>query len=214
MEYSKNIKWNKVKALFGGSFDPPHLGHLEAVRGILKNPGIQSVIILPTGNPPHKKARASLKHRIEMTRLNFSSLSKSVQISTFEAEDKPSYTYFTLLTLKQQYTHLAFILGSDQLKQLPSWYRFPEVLKLCHWIVLKREGTTEAEYKTRMESFKQWAHFQSFPTAAPAISSTSIRESIAKTGRVPPGVLVPEVLEYLENHSLYGMGGGESLWFP
>ncbi len=142
-------RWAEVSALFGGRFDPPHLGHAEAVEGLLKSPGVKEVILLPAGNPSYKPTLASAAERLEMLQI----LSrcprlrdKPVRIDSYEVDQsqrwpaKPTYTIETLLSLRAQgLQHLAFVLGRDQFQALPSWHRFPEVLGLCHWIVLERQ---------------------------------------------------------------------------
>src|SRR3954447_18077682 len=64
-------RWSEVTAVFGGRFDPPHLGHREAVRGLFERPGVSRVVILPSASPPHKPTWASAENRAEMASLNF-----------------------------------------------------------------------------------------------------------------------------------------------
>jgi len=228
------LNWNEVTALFGGTFDPPHLGHREAIRGLFANPGIKRVLILPSALPPHKKLTASTEDRIEMTRLAFASefqnpfpLEVSVdtrEITRAERTGRPSYTIETLQDLRREISNLAFVIGADQLRDLPKWHRFPEVLQLSHWIVLERKPQGEAMIKKTLQEWQgsgliradrengSWqicsgnTVLKSIPTLAPALSSTEIREVIGKTGSPPPGTLPPAVLSYLKKRRVYGTG--------
>lgn len=157
-------RWGDVTALFGGRFDPPHLGHREAVRGLFNYPGVKRVIVLPSATPPHKRAIASAEQRAEMSKLNFQSTPSEAfppecEVSLFELEKslkdptQASYTYDTLTELKQKLGPIAFVIGTDQLEQFSTWHRFPEILSLSHWIILERKGAhQDAIHKT----LKEW----------------------------------------------------------
>jgi nicotinate-nucleotide adenylyltransferase len=142
-------RWNEITGIFGGRFDPPHLGHREAVRGVFKNPGIKQVLIIPAALTLHKKSWATAEQRAEMARLNFQStpshpFPSEIEIDLRELQraqknpSLPSYSYDTLLELRPIYGEIAFIIGTDQLIQLEKWNRFPHLLTLCHWIILQR----------------------------------------------------------------------------
>jgi nicotinate (nicotinamide) nucleotide adenylyltransferase len=203
------LNWREVTAIFGGTFDPPHLGHREAVASLFKVPGVGRVFVSPAATPPLKASRASTEARIAMTRLAFAGL-PDVTIDLREIERakkdpaKPSYSFDTLLELKREIPgkQLAFVLGTDQAARLPSWHRYPEILDLCHWIVLKRKGSPASP------PFGD-SRFTVCETDASAASSTAIREAIAKTGKPPENTLMPEVQSYLKLHRIYGTSGGE-----
>src|SRR5688572_17471371 len=113
-----NVNWSEVTAIFGGAFDPPHLGHREAVEGILRNPGVRNVIILPTGDPPLKETRTPAEHRLAMARLGFANLreglSYRVEIDDRETRrpaGRPSYTIDTIRELRRDLGRtLAFVI--------------------------------------------------------------------------------------------------------
>lgn len=138
--------------IFGGRFDPPHLGHLEALEGVVRDLRPRRVLVLPTGRAGHKPCVASGTQRIEMLKLVLAAstdraLKQVVQIDDREIRradrvpTDPTYSYDTLLELGQAYggpSSLGFVIGVDQLEGLTRWHRFPEVLALSHWIVLER----------------------------------------------------------------------------
>lgn len=141
--------------------------------------------------------------------------------------DHPTYTFETLLDLRRHCPHLAFVIGTDQLQKLHTWHRFPEILSLSHWIVLNRKldpsaGPTieapavlaqwEASGLVRSEG-NGWrigpageTYLGIFETPAPQLSSTRIRESLARSGEPPEGSLLPEVQAYLMRRGIYGTG--------
>ena len=223
--------------MFGGRFDPPHLGHREAVRGLFSNPGVKEVLVIPAATPPHKAAFSSAKHRAAMAHLGFSStfadpFPSEVRVSEIELErsqqnpTKPSYSFDTLNELKKSYSQLAFVIGTDQLAQLHTWHRFPDLLGLCHWIVLIRQDakTPDLNEKAR-ETLQAWqgsgliqgagdsnwkiskysTHLTLVPTLAPPVSSTQIREVISRSGQPPEDTLLPSVQAYLKENKIYGI---------
>jgi nicotinate-nucleotide adenylyltransferase len=226
-------RWNEVTAVFGGRFDPPHLGHREAVRGLFSFPRVNRVLVIPSATPPHKPAFASSEDRLDLTKINFSPVSQNaypaeVIVNSCELDrakrspQSPTYTYDTLAELKTQFPQLAFVIGADQLAQFSSWYRFLDLFVSCHWIVLERKPNgnqtsqqTLAEWHAsnliRPVSSHTWqlrgsSYFMTLvPTDAPAISSTQIRETLSKEGIPPANTLLPEVWAHLKQRKLYGI---------
>lgn len=229
---SMQLPWHELTAFFGGSFDPPHLSHLQAVQGLFENPGVGRIGILPSGHPPLKNTSTSSLHRLKMVQLTFESLKDRVFIEDFEiskvsASHLRTYTYDTLQALGKKYDarKIAFTMGVDQLELWPQWHRFPEVLKLAHWIILARKpGGLEQGFqalsqleasglirkKTTHDSGGTWEVTAServltlVETPAPSLSSTRIRETLEKTGEPPLHALPPRVVEYLKENQLYG----------
>jgi len=225
---TKEIRWDTVHALFGGSFDPPHRGHLEAVQGLLQNPGVAKVWILPSGNHPFKNSTTSAQHCLAMTKLTFKN-QPGTEVSDYEVlnavQDQPTYTYQTLLDWKQKLSPLAFVIGSDQLENFSQWARFPDILGYVHWIILNRkEGNDDSlrvlqQWKEsnlmsaisgRSQSWMTRIAGQSptqirlVETPARAISSSEVRRQYALTGKPPESAILPAVQDYLKVNHLYG----------
>lgn len=222
------VRWQEVTAAFGGTFDPPHLGHQNAVRGLFEAPGVQRVLVLPSPVPPHKPSVATVEQRTEMARLAFAksaypAFAEGVSLDLRELArplGRPSYTYDTLMELRRESPRLAFVIGTDQLEKISTWYRFPEVLTLSNWIVLERKPEGQAEAARglshltgsgilRPSDAQEWQTatgtvLKLVSTQAPRLSSTSIREAIALTGQPPENSLPPAVLAYLKLHRIYG----------
>jgi nicotinate-nucleotide adenylyltransferase len=223
--------WKNTTAIFGGRFDPPHLGHREAVLGLLESPGVENVLVIPTGSPPHKKTFLSIQDRAELCRLNFTFaeplLAQRIQLDFQELDrassfpQTPSYSFDTLKRLQAKKLNLAFVLGSDQLTYLPKWHRFPEILDLCHWIVLGRKPHGLAKARQTLQDWQEqalikeiaphyWVNLRSAKTCfhltstqATQCSSTEIRHFLSQKGAPPPHTLLSEVDTYLKKHALY-----------
>ena len=128
-------------ALFGGSFDPPHTGHVEIVDEALKELNITKLIILPTFVNPFKTdsfAPSSLRFRWLQTL--FKNHAK-VEVSDFEsAKDRSTYTIESVQHFKKLHNEIYFIIGADNLKQLDKWHRFDELTSLVTWVVATRDA--------------------------------------------------------------------------
>ena len=235
---AETVDWSRVTAVLGGAFDPPHRGHRQVVQGLFLNPGIRDVCVVPSATPPDKTPRIPAEARLELTRLNFlehdseTPIDGPVRVDPRELErarlsGRPSYSFDTLQELKRETPHLAWVIGSDRLGTLPQWHRFPELLGLCHWLVLERKPASQSEAElepvlrqwqgsglirpaTGPGSDRRWVlpggrtFLQVVPTPAQAVSSTQIRESLARTGQEPAGSLLPGVSDQLKRMKLYG----------
>lgn len=204
-------------AVFGGRFDPPHLSHVRVVQELLEDVGFGEVWIIPTGHSAYKPPQAAAAHRLELARLAFGELPHVRVLDLEVLRPGNTYTADTLRALPRGREYY-FVLGTDQLAQLPQWHDFPAVLGLCNWWVLTRqEGgapqapsgmitrwETEGPYSVgRLSAFLQ-RRLIIAPTQAAALSSTGIRRSLALEGTIPPETLPTAVEEYLKRHRLYG----------
>jgi len=228
-------RWSEITALFGGRFDPPHLGHNEAIQGLFEHPGVREVLVMPSGSPPHKAAVAPDALRLQMARAAFLGGPHPVAVSDIEIERTrrtglPGYAFDTLQELnRDRGRNLAFVIGADQLRDLPKWHRFPEVLSLSHWIVLERKPDGAAVIAEALAGLQgsgllrprpEWTHrgcpaFEISPatgraliicpTQARELSSTRIREALARREKLDEQPLAPEVREWIRKQRLYGM---------
>jgi len=128
--------------IFGGAFDPPHIGHVNLALFAAKELGLDKVIVIPTGESPHKSASsAPYADRLEMARLAFARYNYNFEISDIENKPGKSYTVDTLREIKPLYLNdsLFLIIGGDMLIYFKKWYRYKEILGLCTVAAAARE---------------------------------------------------------------------------
>lgn len=223
-----NPNWSETTAVFGGTFDPPHLGHRIAAFQLFHEPGFARVKIIPAALPPLKTATTPSKHRLEMVKRTFEPKAgepREIEIDTRELDresnGKPSYTFDTIQELKTNGLKFAIVLGTDQLETLPKWHRFPEILGLCPWVILERKPNASARIEKMLKEFEASGLLRrigdrrfalpgnqtltQIPTPAPELNSTEIRRQIALNGAIPENQLAPRVEAYLKEHGLYGI---------
>ena len=130
-------------AIYGGSFNPMHIGHEKIVDYVLKNLDMDKIIIIPVGIPSHRENNLEESDtRLKICREIFKSNEK-VEVSDIEIKsERKSYTYDTLLKLIQIYdkdNEFFEIIGEDSLKNLKTWKNYKELLNLCKFIVFRRK---------------------------------------------------------------------------
>ncbi|MFW5721935.1 MAG: nicotinate (nicotinamide) nucleotide adenylyltransferase [Desulfohalobiaceae bacterium] len=129
--------------ILGGSFNPVHNGHLRVAVEALEQVGLDRVELLPASIPPHKTTEDMLPFAVRCRLLELSaSLHTGLRVNPIEGErEGPSYTRDTLAIYRREHpgAELFFILGADDFQDLPSWYRWQELLTMTNFIVVGRE---------------------------------------------------------------------------
>lgn len=187
-------------ALLGGSFDPPHLGHVYMTLAVLQRTDIHEVWVLPCADHVDKSDQAPFKERIKMCRLAFSHL-RNVHVSEVEAHlPKPNYTVDTLqaLTSSRPEWEWFFVVGQDLLEDIPSWSRAEELTDLATLMVVPRQGYPAVDAP---EEAGEPIHVD-ISVQLPEMSSTTIRKVLRRGGRAD-GFLDRWVAEYVVEKSLY-----------
>jgi len=151
------MKISKSIGIFGGAFDPVHIGHIIPIMELRARYSLDKVIYIPTFIPNSKKnIEATPEQRLEM--LEISLQNRECEIDRREIDSQGiSYTIDTLNSIKQDFPDykLIIIIGQDNLVTLPEWKDFGEVLSLCNIIVMKRQTSTEMKHsQKRLETLK------------------------------------------------------------
>jgi nicotinate-nucleotide adenylyltransferase len=184
--------------IFGGTFDPPHLGHLIAAEKVRELCKLDQILFIPVFAPPHKSGRAILSagHRAEMTRLATLGNDRFAVSDIEIKREGNSYTIDTLEQLANQETELSLIIGYDQLAMFKTWRRYQDILALSHVIVVARSGSEtliDPDLLGRVLLIE-------LPLIE--IASTNIRERVREGRSIR--YLVPEpVREYIAREELY-----------
>ena len=204
-----NIHHKKDIAVFGGSFDPIHLGHLHLAELVREEFSLSEIIFMPSGLPAHKElsGQASGKQRYEMVRLATNS-NLRFRVSRLEL-DRAGYTYTvdTLRELRQTLSEddtLYFIIGADSLVQMHKWKDPEKLFALCQIIAIDRPGVSDEKTEAAISNLTEHygAKIQMLKMATFPISSTKIRERAGK-GLSLKYLITDEVLEYILKHGLY-----------
>lgn len=210
---------NSIIGILGGTFNPPHFGHLRLAEDVAYVHGLSRVIFMPSLIPPHKGPRwiAQPSDRLEMTRKACEG-NLLFEVSDLElGMEGPSYTVNTLRILKQQNLRAHFILGTDSLKEISQWKDYDQLFTLSDFIVVKRPGIDFAaawaevpqqvrkRFRTEGDTlvYDECNTISVSPVEGLNISSTRIR-SLLKEGR-SIRYLVPEAVRlYIAENELYG----------
>ena len=147
--------------LYGGTFDPPHFGHLYPLQSVADKLNIDSISLLPASIPALKKAVSSATHRLAMTRLLIAQDDR-LKLDTTELErEGPSYTINTLQHLKSLHPRhkIVFIIGQDALANIHLWHNWRSLFDYCHLLVMTRPNTAYLETnKVASNLYKFYTH--------------------------------------------------------
>jgi nicotinate-nucleotide adenylyltransferase len=193
--------------LFGGTFDPPHVGHLILASEAKSQLELTRVLWTVTPEPPHKQDQSitPLEHRLAMVKLAIQD-NPSFELSEIELERPgPHYTVDTirLLAQKNPDAQIVPIIGGDSLHDLPTWHQPQEFLYAAHWVgVMRRPGeeTNLDALERELPGIRSKVHYVDAPLLE--IASHEIRERVA-TGKPFRYYLPQPVYDYINEHHLY-----------
>jgi nicotinate-nucleotide adenylyltransferase len=181
--------------ILGGSFNPPHLGHLLIASDVCRYLGLEKVLFVPAARPPHKTIDdgTPAKVRLEMTRLAIAG-DPRFDVSTVEIDGDLVYTLDTVAAVRQEYDgyRLYFVMGSDSLLQFETWHQPNAILSLCRLAVALRPGDDPHEVDAVARSLGKGFAIV-FKTAMIDISSHDIRNRVRRGD--PIRYLVPPAVE-------------------
>ena len=200
--------------VYGGTFNPPHLGHLTAARAVFELLGLDLLLLIPAGLPPHKELPAgspTAEQRLEMTRLAGEQLGLGDKVRTLDIELERggrSFTSDTLAQLKAQYpdSELWLLMGTDMFLTLQAWHEPEKILSLAGIAAFGRteEDTEELFSAQREYLYKTYPQARIFTLTIPGVidvSSTELREKLAKGQG--GNLLAPAVYGYILREGLY-----------
>ena len=197
-----DAKTNRL-AIYGGAFDPIHNGHLVTIAQLLASGGVDSVVVVPSGDRPDKKISVSAADRLAMTRVAIEEAfpnDSRVSVSDIHATGKVGYGTIDLVEhfMKQPDTAPCVVIGQELLGDLSAWREISRLKSLTSFLVIRRPGTAGPELPKDMA-----ASWLSSPyEAGVLVSSTTIRAMLAQ-GLSCSGLLPPSVLAYCRSHALY-----------
>lgn len=192
--------------IMGGTFDPIHLGHIHMARTALTNLHLDRVLMLPTGNPPHKPDITPAEDRYRMVCAACAGLDGLEPCRDEIDRTGVIYTVDTLSILHEKYprAELFYLIGTDTLMELQKWRRYEKVLTLCTFVVCPRHSAHSAEMleKERRRLMGMGGHFVTLEMVEMDVSSTEVRNAI-RQGCYPLLLPLP-VYQYAVTAGLYG----------
>ena len=195
-----NIVKDKI-VLVGGTFNPPHLAHTKLACKVKSALDADRLIMIPNNHFPVKGncVLACAEDRLRLVEL--SAEGHNIEVSGIEVDKKEvSYAYNTIKYFKERYLEdeIFFVVGSDCVSRLHTWYNIDEILDICTFVVVQRVGHSleniPKEYSSRVKVLY---------LDIPDISSTKVRNLIKEGNEMYSYYLDPKVYEYIDSHGLY-----------
>ncbi|MGE8206172.1 nicotinate-nucleotide adenylyltransferase [Heyndrickxia sp. NPDC080065] len=187
----------KRVGILGGTFDPPHIGHLIVANEVCQSLQLDEIRFMPNQEPPHKKRNSKVTNEDRKTMISLSITDHpyfAMELIEFEREG-PSYTYDTISFLKERESDVEFyfIIGADMIEYLPNWYNIEQLSNIIQFVGVNRPGHShETKYPI--------LHVQ-IPDIN--LSSSAIRNKI-KNKQSIKYLVNDDVIEYIKEHNLYG----------
>lgn len=197
----------KRVGIFGGTFDPIHMGHMIVAETIMDEFALDRVVFIPAAEPPHKQGReiSSAKHRYMMTLLATCS-NPRFNVSDIELRRSgPSYSKDTLAELTKQHgsdNDFYFIVGADSIVSLHTWNRPDELLRMCHIVGASRPGCMPDMTEIRQHFGELAEKIHCLETPELEISSTDIRQRV-RDGKTIRYIVPDAVEQYIYKERLY-----------
>ena len=195
-------------ALFGGTFDPPHRGHLAIATAAADDFRLDRVLFAPAGRQPLKPEAHSAPYldRLSMAMLvcEHDHRFKPSSLDAPNPNGKPNYTVDTLTMLRALYPKATLfnLVGADSFLGLPHWHEPVRLLELAEWIVVSRPGFSFDSLATSGLTPQERSRVHLVEAVHDGISATELRQRL-HDGDNCEGLILPEVLDYIRTHNLY-----------
>ena len=194
--------------IYGGTFSPPHNGHIKAAKAFMEQMWLDFLYVIPTATPPHKEMEVAVdaKHRLAMTRLAFSGID-GIYVSDMEIQrGGKSYTVDTLRELSGEDRRLFLLCGTDMVLTLDQWRSPDEIFKLSYPVYIRRDNDRSLDepivqkiaqyYKTYGKAVRR------IVTEPLELSSQEVRSALS-SGRDISSLVPPAVEKYIKDNHLY-----------
>ena len=215
-----------IIAIYGGTFDPFHNGHLRMAIEAREMLDIETVFLVPSANPPHKPRQpvTPANHRLAMIQTAIAEIEGLEALDMELRREGPSYSFQTVMEITEAFpsANILFLIGADAFSEIKSWHRYTELLEACDFLLLPRTAAThEVSFplEVRLEPDENRCYSLSKmagcsyrlpggrrvlcpPLPILDISSSSIRKKV-RSGKSIQGLVAPEVERYITEHELY-----------
>ena len=194
-------------AMFGGSFNPPHIGHLQLARKFINKLQLDLLLLIPAYSPPHKSAydMASPFHRLNMCRL-LEKYDEKISVSDMEIKrGGKSYTVDTLSSIIGDYpdSQLFLIVGADMYMSIQGWKNAERIFSMADICTVPRNEDDAFMLEAHSKFLSRFGcRSIILKEKVMTVSSTQVRNAV-KCGKAPKELILPEVLSYIRSNGLY-----------
>lgn len=194
--------------IYGGTFSPPHKGHIAAARAFMEQMWLDFLYVIPTGTPPHKEMDVPVdaSHRLEMCRLAFSEVEGAYVSDVEMRREGRSYTVDTLRELAGEDRRLFLLCGTDMMLTLDQWKNAEEIFKLSYPVYIRREKDAILDKKIVQKiaeyNEKYGKVVRRIVTEPIELSSNLVREKL-RNGEDVSGLIPASVEKYIRDNHLY-----------
>ena len=178
--------------LLGGAFDPPHHGHVVLAHAAVERFGLERLVVVVTGDPPHKDVETDAETRFRLAEAAFGDI-PGIELSRHELERPgPSHTVDTARWAEQEWGDVVFLVGADEFADFPGWKEPDQILEHVRLGVATRPGYPSERLSEVLAGLRRPERVELFEIPAVDVSSTEIRNRAARgepiDDLVPPGV--------------------------
>jgi nicotinate-nucleotide adenylyltransferase len=191
-----------LTGLLGGAFDPPHAGHLALARAATDHFGLARLVVVVTGDPPHKPVETDAETRYRLAEAAFAGLPR-VELSRYELDARgPSYTERTVRWARDRYEDVVFLVGADEFASFLDWHDPEGVLEAARLGVATRPGYPRERLEAVLEHLARRDRVVLFEIPAVPVSSSEVRGRVAR-GEPVDGLVPPAVASLIADLGLY-----------
>jgi nicotinate-nucleotide adenylyltransferase len=188
--------------LLGGAFDPPHNGHLTLAAEAIRHFGLERLVVIPTGEPPHKQAETDAETRYRLAEAAFADL-PGVELSRHELErEGPSYTVETARWAAERYGNAIFLVGADEFCDFLAWREPNEILDAVRLGIASRPGFPHERLNAVLGGLRRPERIELFEIEPLPIESRELR-TIAARGESIAAFVPPAVARLVAERGLY-----------
>jgi nicotinate-nucleotide adenylyltransferase len=188
--------------LLGGTFDPPHNGHVALARAALRELELERLVVMVTGQPPHKEARTDPETRYRLARAAFDEL-PGVELPRDELDRPgPAYTVDTVEELERRFGEIVLVLGGDMFASFPTWRQPERILERARVAVAGRPGTDSGEFERVLAELDRRDRVTFFELPPVDVSASDVRRRVA-AGEAYDDLVPPAVARLIEELGLY-----------
>ena len=188
--------------LLGGTFNPPHNGHVALAREAVEKLQLDTLLVVPTGQTPDKPVEVDAETRLRLAEAAFGDLPR-VEVSRMELERKqPSYTLDTVMWACEEWGDVMFVVGADRFADFMTWRQPNDVLRYARLGVATRPGYPREKLNAVLDQVEQPERVTFFDIEPLPISSTEIRDRVAR-GEAIDGLVPSSVAGLIADLGLY-----------